>query len=161
MHISRSLALVGVIVGIVGLFMAALTTAGAELLPTLNAANPAFPDGIPTIWGGLAGWAQIVLVVLILVVVVFAVMGARNDAIARNGAMVTAVIGAALASYAVIKLLEAGDEAETLQGAFGQAASAALIPEAYTVTVGIGFYVLILGTVLVIGGGLIGMSRSE
>ncbi len=161
MHLGRTLAIVGVIIGVIGLFMGALTTSGEELLPTLNAANPAFPDGIPTIWGGLATWAQVVLVILILVVLALAVRGARKDAIDRNSSMEIAAIGVALAAYAVIKLFEARDEADTLQGAFGQAAGGGLIPEAYTVSTGSGFYVLILGTVLVIGAGLLGLTRSE
>ena len=161
MHLGRTLSIVGVIIGVIGLFMGALTTGGEELLPTLNAANPAFPDGIPTIWGGLATWAQVVLVILILVVLALAVRGARKDAIDRNSSMGISAIGVALAAYALVKLFEAGDEAETLQGAFGQAAGGGLIPEAYTVSAGSGFYILIVGTVLVIGGGLLGLTRSE
>lgn len=161
MHTGRLFALTGVIIGIVGLFLKALTTDGEGLLENLNAADPGFPASIPTIWGGLDTWAQVVLVILIIVVIALAFYGARASAMDRNSSMVTAVIGAALLTYAVVKMLEAGDEAETLQGGFAQAAAGGMIPEAYTVGTGIGFLILIVGTVLVIAGGLSGLRSSE
>ncbi|NOX22378.1 MAG: hypothetical protein GXP36_04680 [Actinobacteria bacterium] len=161
MHRNRLIALVGVIIGIIGLSLEGLTTEGKALLPTLNAANPAFPDGIPTIWGGLASWAQPVLVVLILAVIVFAVRPDRAKAMDRTSSMVVSVIGVALLAYAVIKMLDAGDSAEGLQAAFAQAASAGAIPAAFTVTTGFGFLILIVGTVLVIFGGAMGFISSD
>ncbi len=159
MHTGRLFALAGVIIGIIGLFTKALRTDGEGLLPALHSANPAFPPSIPTVWGGLDLWAQIVLVILIVVVVALAVMGARAAAMDRNSSLTTAVIGAALLAYVVIKLMEARDEAESLQGAFAQAAGAGAIPEAYAVSSGIGFFILAVGTVLVIAGGLSGLRK--
>lgn len=161
MHTSRLFAVGGVIVGVIGLFMTALRTDGASLLPTLNAANPAFPDGIPTIWGGLATWAQIVLVILILVVLVLAFRPDRSAPYSQTDGAVTAVIGVALLAYTIIKWMEAGDEAETLAGAFGQAAGGGLIPTAFSVGTGIGFLVLLVGTVLVAAGGIIAMASTD
>ncbi|MCP4307143.1 MAG: hypothetical protein GY788_20190 [bacterium] len=72
------------------------------------------------------------------------------------------MIGVALLAYAVIKYLDAGDKADTLAGAFGQAAEGGLIPAAFEVATGIGFFVLIVGTVLVTFGGAMGfMSDSS
>src|SRR5665811_329045 len=102
-HTGRLFALAGVVIGIVGLFLKALTSAGEGLLPALHQANPDFPDGIPTIWGGLDTWAQIVLVILIVVVVALALMGVRSAAMSRSSSLVTAVIGVALLAYAVVK----------------------------------------------------------
>lgn len=161
MHTGRLFALTGVVIGIIGLFLKALTTDGEGLLPNLNAADPGFPDSIPTIWGGLDTWAQIVLVIIIIAVVGLALYGARAAAMDRNSSMTVAVLGAALLVYAVVKMLEAGDEAETLQNGFAQAAGGGLIPEAYTVGTGIGFLILIVGTVLVIAGGLSGLRSSD
>lgn len=161
MHTGRLFALTGVVIGIIGLFLKALTTDGEGLLPNLNAADPGFPESIPTIWGGLDTWAQIVLVIIIIAVVGLALYGARAAAMDRNSSMTVAVLGAALLAYAVVKMLEAGDEAETLQNGFAQAASGGLIPEAYTVGTGIGFLILIVGTVLVVAGGLSGLRSSE
>ncbi len=160
MHTGRLFALAGVVIGIIGLFLKSLSSAGESLLPALAQANPAFPDGIPTIWGGLDTWAQWVLVVLIVVVVVLALLGVRSAAMDRNSSAVTAVIGVALLAYVIVKYLDALDSADSIQAGMAQAAAGGLIPEAYTVSVGIGFLILAVGTVLVIAGGLSGL-RSE
>ena len=156
MHRNRLIALVGVVIGVVGLFMKSLTTDGEALLPDLNAASDSFPDGIPTIWGGLDAWAQVVLVILILVVVFLCVRPDMVKGMDRSSSMIVAVIGVALLAYAVVKYLDAGDKADALAGAFGQAAEAGLIPTAFEVSTGIGFFVLIVGTVLVTFGGAMG-----
>ncbi len=161
MHTNRLLALAGVIIGVIGLFMTSLTTDGEALLPDLNAGNPAFPDGIPTIWGGLATWAQIVLVILIIVVVFLAVRPDLAKSFDRNSAMIVAVIGVALLGYAVVKFMDAGDKAETLAGAFGLAAGGGAIPAAFEVSRGIGFVVLMVGTALVIFGGAMGFIGTD
>ncbi len=161
MHTGRLFALAGVIIGVIGLFFQALRTDGAGLLPALSQASPDFPDGIPTIWGGLDTWAQVLLVVLMLGVVFMALVGARASAMDKTSSLTTAVIGVALLAYAIIKMVDAGDDAEALEGAFGQAASAGLIEQGFTVTTNIGFFVLILGTVLVIAGGLSGLRNTD
>ncbi|GBD84909.1 hypothetical protein BMS3Abin02_01303 [bacterium BMS3Abin02] len=161
MHTGRLLALAGVIVGIIGLFLKALTSAGEGLLPALHQADPSFPDGFPTIWGGLATWAQIVLVILIVVVVALALLGVRSAAMSRSSSLVTAVIGVALLAYAIIKYLDALDSADAIQAGMAKAAAGGMIPEAYTVSAGIGFFILIIGTVLMIAGGLSGLRSSE
>lgn len=160
MHTGRLLALAGVIVGIIGLFLKALTSAGEGLLPALHQADPSFPDGFPTIWGGLATWAQIVLVVLIVAVVALALLGVRSAAMSRSSSLVTAVIGVALLAYAIVKYLDALDSADAIQAGMAKAAAGGMIPEAYTVSAGIGFLILIVGTVLMIAGGLSGL-RSD
>ncbi len=161
MHWNRLVALAGVIIGIIGLSLEGLTTEGEALLPNLSAANPAFPDGIPTIWGGLATWAQPVLVILILAVVILALRPDRAAAMDRTSSMIVSVIGVALLAYAVVRMLDAGDKADGLQAAFAQAASAGAIPTAFTVATGFGFLILIVGTVLVIFGGAMGFVGSD
>lgn len=156
MHRNRLIALAGLIIGIIGLFMEALTTEGEELLPTLNEANPDFPDGVPTIWGGLDTWAQVVLVILIIVVAVIAVRPDITKGLDRNSSMIVTGVGVALLAYAVVKFVDAGDKADRLAGAFGQAAEGGAIPVAFEVSQGIGFVVLIVGTVLVTFAGAMG-----
>ena len=163
MHFSRIVALVGVVLGIVGLFMKSLTTEGEGLLAQLAQADPSFPSGIPTIWGGLDTWAQVVVVIAILIVVVLAFRPPIAAPFDRMGAAVVSLIGLALTIYAVIKWLDAGDRADALAAGFGQAQSAGAIPEAFSVSTGIGFIVLIVGTLLVLIGGLLAMrgTRAE
>ena len=153
MHLSRLMALAGVVVGIIGLFMKSLITDGESLLPNLAAASPDFPDGIPTIWGGLDTWAQWVVVVLIIVVVFLSVRPVISAAFNRTDAMIVGVIGVALLAYAIYKWLDAGDKADTLEAGFAQANAAELIPAAFEVTRGLGFVVLVIGTVLVTAAG--------
>lgn len=155
------MALAGVVIGVIGLFIKALSTDGEELLPNLNAANPDFPDGIPTIWGGLDTWAQWVLVILIIVVVVLALRPVVSQPMDRNTSMIVAVIGVALLAYAIIKWMEAGDDADSLQAAFGQAAAGGAIPAAFEVARTAGFLVLIVGTVLVTFAGAMGFMGSS
>ncbi|GBE24436.1 hypothetical protein BMS3Bbin02_00708 [bacterium BMS3Bbin02] len=161
MHWNRLIALTGVIIGIIGLSMEGLTTEGESFLPALNEAGTGLPDGIPTIWGGLATWAQPVLVILILAVVVIAVRGDRAKAMDRTSSMIVSVIGVALLAYAVYKMIDTGDSADALQAGFAQVEAAGGLPAAFTVATGFGFLILIVGTVLVIFGGAMGFVGSD
>jgi len=99
-----------------------------------------------------------VLVILIIATIGLAFMGSRSETYDRNSAMTTAVIGVALVAYAIIKYLDAGDKADTLEGGFAQAAGAGTPGvEAWTVSPSVGFFVLMLGTVLVAAAGVLSM----
>ena len=163
MHLHRLTALTGVVIGVVGLFFSGLSTEGEAALPALSSQSDSFPDGIPTIWGGLDGWAQVLLVILIIAVVAIAFMPERTETYDRNMAMVTSVIGVALLAYAIVKALDASDSADTLQAGFAQAAAAG-VPGvvAWGVSVNVGFFVLMLGTVVVaLGGAMSLLTTSE
>ncbi|MCP3973837.1 MAG: hypothetical protein GY720_05025 [bacterium] len=158
MHLHRLMALAGVVIGVLGLFFSGLSTDGEGVLAALNASGAAFPDGIPTIWGGLDGWAQVLLVILIIAVVAIALMPDRSMPYDNTMAGTTAVIGVALLAYAIVKALDASDSAETLEAGFAQAAAGgAPGVSAWTVAVGIGFFVLMAGTVLVAAAGVLSM----
>ncbi len=155
MQWTRIWTLFGVVLGVAALFTKGATTDGEELLPALSQADPNFPDGIPTIWGGLDPWVQVVVVIAIIAVVAFAFIPPLTAVEKMPFALATTLIGVALLVYAVIKFLEAGDDAETLEAGFGAAAAAGAIPAAFTVSVGAGFYVLMAGTAMVAIGGLV------
>lgn len=154
-HWTRIWTLIGVVLGVAALFTKGATTDGEELLPALNASDPAFPDGISTIWGGLDTWVQVVVVLAIIAVVVFAFMPPLNLVERVPYALTTTLIGVALLVYAIIKFMEARDDASTLQDGFAQAAGGGAIPAAFEVSVGWGFYVLMAGTAMVAIGGLV------
>lgn len=154
MHWTRIWTLFGVVLGVAALFTKGATTDAEELLPALSEAAD-FPDGIPTIWGGLDTWVQVVVVIAIIAVVAFAFMPPLTSVEAMPYALGTTIIGAALLVYAIVKYLEAGDDAETLQNGLAQAAEGGMIPAAFTVSVGAGFYVLMAGTAMVAIGGLV------
>ena len=155
MHWTRIWTLVGVVLGVLALFTKGATSDGEELLPALNASGAPFPDGISTIWGGLDTWVQVVVVIAIIAVVVFAFMPPLNLVEKVPFALTTTLIGVALLIYAIIKFMEASDDASTLQDGFAEAAAGGAIPAAFTVSVGWGFYVLIAGTAMVAIGGLV------
>ena len=162
MHRTRLLAFLGVVVGVVGLFLTSLNTEGEDLLPALNQANPDFPDGIPTIWGGLDGWAQIALVVLIVVVVALALRPVIQEPMHRMSGVVVILVGLALFAYAIVKWLHAADKAESLQAAFGQAAQAGAVPTAFTVgTAPLGYLLLLIGTAAVAVAGVLSVRNAD
>ncbi len=158
MHLHRLMALAGTLVGVIGLFFSSLTTDGKAVLAALSQQSDSFPDGIPTIWGGLEGWAQVVLVILIIVTVALAVMPDRLLTYDRTGAGITAVIGLALLAYAFVKYFDAGDKADTLEAGFAQAAAGGVAGvQAWTVAPSIGFFILMIGTILVLAAGALSL----
>lgn len=161
MHLNRLLALAGVVIGIIGLFMKSLTTDGEAEMETLNGINPDFAAGIPTIWGGLDAWAQVVLVILIILVVVICVRPDMAANLDRNSAMIVAGVGVLLLAYAVVKFIDAGDKADALAAGFAGMAEAGAPTAAHSVSTGVGFLVLIVGTVLVTFGGAMGFFGSS
>ena len=162
MHLHRLMALAGAVIGIIGLFFSSLTTDGKGALGALSQQSDSFPDGIPTIWGGLDGWAQVVLVILIIATVALAVMPDRLETYERTGAGITAVIGVALLAYAFIKYLDAGDSADTLAAGFAQAAAAGVAGvQAWAVSPSIGFFVLMIGTILVLAAGVMSLLANK
>jgi hypothetical protein len=138
MHNSRLYALVGVGIGSMGLFLKTLTTAGEGLLPTLSQMAAAFPDGIPTIWGGLAMWAQVLLLLIVTAIVVIALRPNHELPMDRVEGAVVSVLGLALVGYS---------------------AQADIIPAAYSVNTSTGFVILLVGASLVVFGGVISLRR--
>ncbi len=160
MHTSRIAALVGVIVGIVGLTWKSLDTDGEEALGPLSQANDAFPDGIPAIWGGLATWAQIVAVIFIVVVVVLALRPPMKAAMDRTASLTVTAIGVLLFVYVITQWIDAGNKADDLEAAFAQAAQAGAVPVAFPVSViSLGFILLLIGTGIVAAAGAMGLVR--
>jgi hypothetical protein len=162
MHSTRLLSLAGVVVGIVGLALTSLDTEGEGLLAGIHAQNPDAPGGIPTIWGGLDLWAQWLVVILMIVLVILALRPPLRAKLDWMSALVTTVIGVGLLIYAIVKFVDAGDKADKLAALFGQLAAAGMPGvEAFGVGRGVGFVVLFVGTALVIFGGAMGLVGSS
>jgi len=153
-HFRRLMALAGVIIGIIGLFMKSLTTSVADGVPAeVSGGVDGFADIVPTIWGGLDTWAQWVLVIFIVVVVVLAVRPDMARALSRYDSMIVGGIGIVLLVYAIIKWMDAGDKAEeATAGLVGGGIPA----ELFSIDRGVGFLILIVGTVLVTFAGAMG-----
>ena len=154
MHRNRLMALAGVIIGIIGLFMKSLSTSTADGVPAEVAGGVSgFADIVPTIWGGLDTWAQWVLVVLIIVVVVLAVRPDMAAPLGRNDSMIVGGIGVVLLVYAIIKWMDAGDKADLATAGL---VDGGIPAELFSISQGIGFIVLVVGTVLVTFAGAMG-----
>ena len=144
MHMSRILALVGVVVAVVGLQLKSLVNAGAEALAELSQALPQIPIPIeiPTIWGGLDTTVQIVVAILLAVIVVLAFWPPLKQPQSRLSAAITTLAGVGFLVFTVVKLLETQDDASALQAVFDQAKAAGVLPSALEdaiVSPGIGF----------------------
>ncbi len=162
MHSHRVWALIGVLVGIIGLLLKAATSNGEELMAQFAQAVPDFPDGLPTIWGGLDTWAQVVLVVLIVVVVVLALRPDRALPMDRTSGFALAAIGVALFAYAIVKWMDAANSAGDLTDAFAQLASAGAAPEAFTASANpVGFILLLVGTAVIAGVGIVTLRNRD
>ncbi len=159
MHSSRIVTLLGVIAAVLGLLFTGANTDAAELLPQLNAADPAFPAEISTIWGGFDLWQQIVVVLLLVAVLVMALRPDRANPMDRNSALIVGGAGALLVLISVLAWFEGADRADTLAAGLAQAAEAGVIPAAFDVTPSIGFLVLIIGSVAATVGGLFSLMK--
>lgn len=159
MHNSRLFALVGVGIGVMGLLLKSLRTAGEGLLPTLSQTSGDFPSGIPTIWGGMSVVAQVIIVVLIVAIVAIALRPINEQPMDRTSASVVSVAGLVILGFTLAQWIDAGDKAESLQAGFMEAARADIISAAYTVTTSAGFMILLVGTALVIFGGVMSLRR--
>ncbi|MGA9595086.1 MAG: hypothetical protein WBV06_02945 [Acidimicrobiia bacterium] len=164
-HFRRLMALAGVVIGIIGLFMKSLITDGESEMETLaqiaHDGGSHFPKGIPTIWGGLAAWAQVLLVIFIILIVFLCLRPDIAKGFNQMDSMIIGVIGVALLAYAVYKFVDAGDAANSLAAGFAAMASQGAPTSAHDVSRGVGFFVLILGTVLIAAAGALGLAGNS
>ncbi len=160
MHIGRILALLGVVVGAVGFVLKSATSAGDVVLPALNQADPAFPSGFDNTWTALyndTAWAAIVFALLALGSLAIALIPPLGDSMKRIYGLSASTFGVLMLLIAVFSTLGAGDRADTLQAGFAQAAQGGLIPDAFTVSIGFGWYLWSLAGVLVAIGGVMSL----
>ena len=151
-HLNRLMALAGVVIGIIGLFMKALTTSAEGPAEVVGAVD-GFANSVPTLWGGLDAWAQVLLVILIIVVIFLSLRPAINKALNRTDSMIVSGVGVVLLVYAIIKWLDAGDKADLAGLRLVENGRPA---ELFDIGPGIGFIVLVVGTVLVTFAGAMG-----
>lgn len=168
MHSTRIMALVGAVIGIIGLFMKALSTAGAEYLPKIAegaramGSDKEIPESIPTIWQGLDSFEKPMVVIAIVITVVLAVIGARKAIMNMASSIVVLVLGVGLFIYALLKWLDTADKADQLAEVFQTVKDLGFLPEAYSVSTGVvGFSMLLIGTGLVAIVGVLGLIPSK
>ena len=158
MQYGRITTIVGGVLAIIGLGLKSASSGAEDLLSTLNAANPAFPDGFDRIftamWDDNAAGTAIFLIALVAVIGVSFVPDIK-DALSRMNSLVVTVLGFVMLIIGIIATLGALDDATALQDALGQAFAGGLIPEAFSVSITVGWYLLPIGGALAAVGGVL------
>lgn len=161
MHYGRILAVVGVIVGVVGFMLKKASSAGEEFLGPLSQANPAFPSSLDeNTWSALyndTAAAAVVFAIAMVAVLAAALIPPLKEPMKRLIGLSVAVLGVVMLAIGVFATLGAMDDADALTAAFAQAAAAAAIPQAYTVSIGLGWYLLIAAGALAAIGGVVSL----
>jgi len=152
MHYGRITTAVGSVLALIGLLLTSASSAGADLLPTLSAIpDSPFPDGFDRVFTAL--WDESAAGAGIFVIALVAVFGLSmipniKDAMSRMNALIVTVLGVVMLAIGAIATFGAQDDADTLEAGFAQAAAGGLIPEAFTVSISFGWYLLVAGGVL-------------
>lgn len=158
MQYGRITTIVGAVLAIIGLGLKSASSGAEDILPTLNAANPAFPDGFDRVftamWNDNSAGTAIFLIALVAVIGVSLVPEIK-DALSRMNSIVVTVLGVVMLVIGVIATAGALDDASDLQDALGQAFAGGLIPEAFSVSITLGWYLLPIGGAIASVGGVL------
>ena len=161
MHYGRIVILVGVIGSVVGFVLKSASSIGEEALVLLSQADPAsWPSGFSTTWTALyndTAWAAIVFALALVGSLIVAFTPPIGRPVNRLFGLSAAVLGILMLIIGVVATLGAANDAEALQNGLAQAAAAGAIPDAYSVSIGFGWYLLILGGALVAIGGVVSL----
>lgn len=161
MHYGRILMLVGVIGAVVGFVLKSASSAGEGALALLSQADPAsWPTGFSSTWTALyndTAWAAIVFALALIGSLIVALTPPFDQPVKRLFGLSAAVLGVLMLIVGVVAAVGASNDADALQAGFAQAAAAGAIPDAFSVSIGFGWYLLILGGVLVAIGGVVSL----
>ena len=157
MHYGRILTLVGVALAGVGFLLQSASSAAADLMPALNEATGGqIPDGFDNTWTALyndTAWAAVVFGIAMAAAVIVALIPPLPQPMTRLYGLTAAVLGVLMLVIGVFAVMGAMDDADTLAAAFNQLFQAEQIPQAFSVDIGFGWYLLpIAGVVVAIGG---------
>lgn len=166
MHYGRITTVVGAVLALVGLGLTSASSAAEELMPALNEATAgAVPEGFDRIftamWDDNAAGTGIFLIALVAVLGL-SLIPEIKEALSRMNALIVTVLGVVMLVVGVIATKGALDDASALQDAFAAMAQGGQIPEAFTVSISLGWYLLPIGGALAaIGAVLQLMKRSD
>ena len=167
MHYGRIVALVGVLLGAVGMFLKKASSDGEAALAQLSQIpDSPFPEDLAeNTWTALyndTAWAAIVFAIASIAVLLVVFMPPIKMPLRFLYAITAAVMGVLMLLVSIFALLGALDDADTLQAGFAAVAAQGAIPEAYTVAIGFGWYLLVIaGLVVAIGGILSAMAKPD
>lgn len=161
MHYGRILAVLGVVVGVVGFVLKKASSAGEAALAQLSQADPSFPANLDeNTWSALyndTAAAAVIYAIAAVGVLAAALFPPLGSPMKRLVALSATVLGIVMLIIGVFATLGAADDADTLEAGFAQAAAAGVIPDAYTVSIGWGWYLLIVGGVVAAIGGVVSL----
>ncbi len=161
MHYGRITTVVGSVLAIVGLGLKSASSDAEDLMPSLNEATAgAVPDGFDRIftamWNDNSAGTAVFLICLAVVLVVSLVPDIK-EALSRMNGLIAAVLGVVMMIVGIVATVGALDDASSLQDAFAQMAAGGQIPEAFTVSISFGWYLLPIGGVLAAIGGVLAL----
>jgi hypothetical protein len=161
MYYGRILALLGVVAAVAGFLLQKASSAGEQAMAALNQANPAIPPSLDeNTWSALyndTAWAAIVYAIATVAALVVVFTPPLKEPMKRLYGLTASTPGVLMLIIGIFATMGAMDDADTLEAGFAQAFSAGAIPEAYTVSIGWGLYLLILAGVLVAIGGVVSL----
>ena len=161
MHYGRIIAILGVVTAVIGFLLKKASSAGEAAMAALNQANPAIPPDLDeNTWSALyndTAWAAIVYAIAGVAALIIALVPPIKPPMPRLYGLSAAVLGVLMLVIGIFAAMGARDDADTLEAGFAQAAAAGAIPEAYTVTLGWGWFLLILAGGLVAIGGVVSL----
>ena len=159
MHYGRILALLGVVIGVIGLFIKKASSEGEAALAQLSQIpDSPFPADLnENTWSALyndTAWAAIVFAILLVVAIVVVFLPPMSKAMSKAIAGVATAAGVLMLLVGIFATLGAQDDASTLQDGFAAVAAQGAIPKAFTVSIGYGWYMLAISGLLVAIGGI-------
>ncbi|MEZ5175399.1 MAG: hypothetical protein R2823_04255 [Acidimicrobiia bacterium] len=161
MHYSRIVALVGVIVTAVGLFLKAASSAAEALMPSLNeATGGAIPAEFSNVWTGIwddKPWAAIILAIALVAILGLCFVPPVREALSRMNGLIMVVLGVVVIVVGGFATKSAIDDANDLAEAFAGMAAQGQLDQAYTVSIGLGWVMLIIGGALAAIGGVLAL----
>lgn len=161
MHYGRIVVVVGAVLGAIGFIPKSASSNGEELLPALSQASDAFPSGFDATFTALyndTAAAAVIYLIAAIAALGTTFMPPFEEAMNRLMALTASVLGVLMLAIGVFSTMGAADDASTLQDGFAQAVAGGLIPAAeYSVSIGWGWYALILGGVVVAVGGVLSL----
>jgi uncharacterized protein YhhL (DUF1145 family) len=162
MHYGRIFAIVGVVFAAIGFLLQSASSSAESIMTSLNEATQgAIPVGFDNTWTALyddTAWAAVVFALAMLGALIVALVPPFDQPMSRLYGLVAATLGVLMLAIGIFAILGALDDADTLEAAFAQLFSAGQIPEAFSVTIGFGWYLLPLAGVLVAIGGVVSLT---
>jgi hypothetical protein len=165
MHMGRIITIVGAVIAVIAMFIKKASSEGEAALAALSQANPAFPadlnESTLVALYNKTNWAAIVFGIAAIVAVAVAIVPPIKEAMKRSLAITATVMGVVMLLIGIFATLGAMDVASDLEEAFNAAAAAGAIPIAFTVSIGYGWYILVLAGLVVAVGGIMELSSKS